>query len=94
MRLSISGTGAVSKLDIAENSVRRRRSEGGLSKYFASLHADLYPIVDRLHQILLRSEIPFRRLNRGVAEQQLDLLQIPSRFAAEFRAGPAAGRAG
>jgi hypothetical protein len=43
------------------------------------VHSDLY--------ILLRTQIPLRGLNRGMAEQELDLLEIPAVLAAELGAG-------
>jgi hypothetical protein len=44
-------------------------------------HADT--IVGGMHQILLHSEIAFRRLDTRVSQQQLDLLEFPARGAAE-----------
>jgi hypothetical protein len=41
--------------------------------------SQLNPIVRRVYQILLRPEVPFGRLNGGVAQQQLDLLQLATR---------------
>jgi len=45
------------------------------------VHRDLY--------ILLRPQIAFGGLDGGVAEQELDLLQIPATLAAQFGAGAA-----
>ena len=39
--------------------------------------------------LLLRPKISLRGLNRGVAEQELDLLQVPAVLAAELGAGAA-----
>ncbi len=54
-----------------------------------ALNADLDAIVDGLHQILFRPQIPFGRLNTGMPQQQLNLLEIAAGFAAELRAGAA-----
>ena len=40
------------------------------------------PIVDRLLQILPRSQISFGSLDGGVAQQKLNLLEVPAEFAA------------
>ena len=37
------------------------------------------PIVWRMHQVLLRPEVTLGRLDRRVAEQELDLLQLAAR---------------
>ena len=44
------------------------------------------PIVRRMHEVLLRAEVPFGRLDGGMPQQQLDLLQFPACGAAHFRA--------
>jgi len=51
-----------------------------------SLDADFDAIVDGLHQILFGSQIPLRCLNRRMSQEQLNLLEIASRFAAQLRA--------
>lgn len=43
-------------------------------------------VVDRNPVLLLGAQISFRRLNRAMPQQELDLLKIATRFAAEFRA--------
>ncbi len=40
-----------------------------------------------MRECLLRPEIPFRRQNRSVPEQQLDLFQVSTSFAGELGAG-------
>ena len=50
-------------------------------------HAQPDCVVRRVDQILLGAQIPFGRLNRSVAEQQLNLLQLAAGPAAQFRAG-------
>jgi len=45
-------------------------------------YSQLYRVVRRMNQILLGAEIPLRRLNRGVTQQQLDLLKLPATGAA------------
>src|SRR3984893_3969683 len=52
-------------------------------------HLQSYGIVHGLSQRLLRPQVPLRRLDRGMAEEQLDLFQLPARLAAQFGAGPA-----
>jgi type I restriction enzyme, R subunit len=47
---------------------------------------ELDPIVRRVHQILLRAQVPLRRLHRGVAQQQLDLLKLAAGRPAHLRA--------
>jgi hypothetical protein len=44
-------------------------------------------VVDRDLDVLLRPQIAFGGLDRGVAEQELDLLQIPAVLPAELGAG-------
>ena len=44
-------------------------------------------VVHRDLDILLRPEIAFGRLDRGMAEEEFDLLEIPAAFPAEFGAG-------
>src|ERR1035441_959766 len=50
-------------------------------------HPQLDPVVRRVNQVLLCPEVPFRRLNGRVPEEQLDLLQFTARRATQFRAG-------
>src|SRR5580658_8871345 len=45
-------------------------------------------IVDRVSEILFAAEIAFCRLNRCVAQQELNLLQFISAIMAELSAGP------
>jgi len=45
-------------------------------------------VVHGVPEILLAPEIVFGRLNRGVAEQKLDLLDLPTIGVAQLRAGP------
>jgi hypothetical protein len=49
-------------------------------------HPQLDPIVGRMHQILLRSQVPLGGLHGGMAQEQLDLLKFGSGCSAEFRA--------
>ena len=44
-------------------------------------------IIYRRSEMLLRSQVPFRRLYGGMAQQQLDLLQITTGPPAQLRAG-------
>ena len=37
-----------------------------------------------MSQGLLRPQVALRRLDRGMAEEQLDLLQLPARLAAQL----------
>ena len=41
-----------------------------------------------MNQILLRSQIPFGRLDGSVTQQELDLFQLAARCSAQLRAGP------
>ncbi len=43
---------------------------------------ELDHVVGRIHQVLLGAEVPFGRLNRGMPEQQLDVLKLPTGGAA------------
>ncbi len=50
--------------------------------------AEREPIVHRSGQILLASDVSLGRLNRGMPEQELDLLQFAAGDVAQSRAGP------
>jgi pimeloyl-ACP methyl ester carboxylesterase len=45
-------------------------------------------VIGRMYQILLRSEVPLRRLDRRVSEEHLNLLQFAPGRAAELRSPP------
>jgi hypothetical protein len=45
-------------------------------------------VVHRNCDVLLRTKISFRRLDRGVAEEKFDLLQVAAVLAAQLRTGP------
>ena len=47
--------------------------------------ANLDAVIDGLDQVLFGAKVAFSGLNTRVAEQQLDLLQIPARLPAQFR---------
>jgi hypothetical protein len=51
--------------------------------------SEVKQIIDRVAQVLFAAEIAFRRLDRGVAQQELYLLQLATAAMAEFRTGPA-----
>src|SRR5579863_8904497 len=51
--------------------------------------SQLDTVVGRIHQILLGTEIPLGRLNRCMAQEQLDLLKLAACGPAQLRAGPA-----
>jgi hypothetical protein len=53
-------------------------------------YPELDPIVRRVHQILLGSQVTLRGLNRRVAQQQLDLFKFAAGRAAHLRATAAA----
>src|SRR5664279_3733458 len=53
-----------------------------------SLQIKPHGVVDGHGQVLFGPQIPLRGLDGCVAEQQLNLLEIPARLAAQFRAGP------
>src|ERR1017187_6715733 len=52
-----------------------------------SLNSDseLDTVVWRVHEILLRTQVPFRRLNGGMPQQQLNLLQFAASRTAHLR---------
>jgi hypothetical protein len=52
-------------------------------------HLQSNGIVHGMSQRLLCPQVALRGLDRGMAEEQLDLLQLPARLAAEFGAGAA-----
>ena len=58
-----------------------------LSKVRGTLQTNL--LVHRDRDLLFRTEIPFRRLDGGVPEQELDLFEVTSSLAAELGAGAA-----
>ena len=60
------------------------REDAGRREVVARLAIKVYPqpIVDRFFQILARSQIPLSRLNGCVAQQELNLLEVPAGFAA------------
>lgn len=58
---------------------------GGLHR-----HSQLDRVVGRIHQILLGAEVPFGRLHRCMAEQELDLFKLSTRGPAQLRARPTA----
>jgi hypothetical protein len=47
---------------------------------------DAYSVVDGKAQFLLAAEVPFRRLDRDVSKQKLDLVQLATGKMAEPRA--------
>lgn len=53
-----------------------------------SVLCEVKKIVDRVSEILFAPEIAFGRLNRCVAQQELNLLQFTAAIMAELRAGP------
>src|ERR1700751_1964327 len=60
---------------------------GVLAHKTPSLEAQV--VIHCYRDLLLRPKIPFGRLDGGVTEQELDLLQIATVLAAELGAGPA-----
>ncbi len=48
-------------------------------------HSQFDPFVPRVHEVLRGSEVPLRRLDRRVADQQLDLLQFATSSSAQLR---------
>jgi hypothetical protein len=54
-----------------------------------ALEFEAQGVVDGEGEILFRAQIAFRGRDGGVAEQQLDLLEVPACLASQFRAGAA-----
>jgi hypothetical protein len=54
----------------------------------SGVSAEVEQIVDRVPQILFAAEIAFRRLDRGMAQQKLDLLQLATTAVAQLRTRP------
>src|ERR1019366_3372323 len=75
--------------DVTQILIRRDCAERSKSLTPLDREPKLYPVIRCVHQILLRAQIPLGRLDRSVAQQQLDLLKFPARRATQFRAGPA-----
>ena len=50
------------------------------------LHPELDAVVRRMDQILLRAQVPLRRLNQRMAQEHLNLLKFPAGDAAKLRA--------
>src|SRR5262249_2176466 len=78
------------KLGHSEKLRRTWEWDAGRRKMLArlSIKVQSQPIVDRLLQILPRSQIALGSLDGSMAEQELNLLQVPAGCAAELRAGP------
>jgi hypothetical protein len=51
--------------------------------------SQLDTVIRRMNQILFRTEISLRRLDRSVPEEQLDLLELASCSPAQLRGGAA-----
>ena len=49
--------------------------------------SEVKQIVDRMAEILFAAEITFRRLHRGMAQQELYLLQLTAAAVAQLRTG-------
>ena len=47
------------------------------------------PVIHRLPKVLLATQVAFGRLNRSVAQEKLNLLQLASTVVAQFSARPA-----
>jgi hypothetical protein len=58
-----------------------------------SVLCEFKKIVDRVSEILFAAEVAFRRLNRGVAQQELNLLQFTAANRGRASRRSAAGRA-
>lgn len=61
--------------------------QGG--RYIYGRYSESQIVVYSYLNLLFRPQIPFRGLNRRVAEQELDLLQIATTFSTELGAGAA-----
>src|ERR1017187_4330449 len=48
-------------------------------------YSQLDSVVRRVNQVLLGAQVPLRRLDRGVAQKQLDLVQLTAGGPAELR---------
>jgi hypothetical protein len=54
----------------------------------ASIDLQVQVVARRVRQILLHPEIPFHRLNRGVAKRELDLIQLGAAFESQLGKRP------
>jgi hypothetical protein len=53
------------------------------------VRSEVKKIVDRMSEILFAAEIAFRRLDRCMAQQELNLLQFTTTVVTQLRACPA-----
>jgi len=67
----------------------KRLIVANVGESLARNNSQLNRVVRRMDQILSRAEIPFRRLNRSVAQEKLNLLKLAAAGAAEFGASTA-----
>src|SRR5208283_3991991 len=63
-----------------------QRKDALVAAALKSLHSRKDAIVHGIHNVLLATEVFFRRLDRGVPQQKLDLFEISARLPAQFRA--------
>jgi hypothetical protein len=56
---------------------------------YSAVWLDADPVVSGVLKALLTAKIPLSRLDRDVAQQELDLVQFPTGIAAQAGAGPA-----
>jgi hypothetical protein len=59
-----------------------------LPAHLSAVGLDADPVVDCVLKALLTTKVFLSRLNGDVAQQELDLIQLPSGIAAQAGAGP------
>ena len=80
----------MAKTLVSEDAVTRKEElEAAVSQRSRGESLQSQVIVHRDRNVLLRPEIAFSRLDRGVSEKEFDLLQIAAILPAEFGAGTA-----
>jgi hypothetical protein len=67
---------------------RGRRDRFILLRLLKRVHSEIEKIIHWMPEILLATEIAFRRLDRCVTEQELNLLKLTTAVVAQLRTSP------